>query len=65
MVSFSNAATSLERGVAVPLAEKTYHMKLQARKLFAHREGCEFILNKADDQLNKVKLALFLSSSSF
>ncbi|CAK1553730.1 unnamed protein product [Leptosia nina] len=53
VVGFSNAATSLERSVAVPLVEKTFHMKVQARKLFAHREGCEVILGKADDQLNK------------
>ncbi|XP_038210272.1 uncharacterized protein LOC119831091 isoform X6 [Zerene cesonia] len=53
VVGFSNASTSLERSVATPLVEKTFHMKVQARKLFAHREGCEVILGKADDQLNK------------
>ncbi|KPJ11454.1 hypothetical protein RR48_15093 [Papilio machaon] len=39
--------------VATPLIERTFHMKVQARKLFAHREGCEVILGKADDQLTK------------
>ncbi|XP_047507505.1 uncharacterized protein LOC125051319 isoform X5 [Pieris napi] len=53
VVGFNNAASSLETTVAVPLIEKTFHMKVQARKLFAHREGCEVILGKADDQLNK------------
>ncbi|XP_045516137.1 uncharacterized protein LOC123709075 isoform X2 [Pieris brassicae] len=53
VMGFNNAASSLERTVAVPLIEKTFHMKVQARKLFAHREGCEVILGKADDQLNK------------
>ncbi|XP_045485685.1 uncharacterized protein LOC110999062 isoform X3 [Pieris rapae] len=53
VVGFNNASSSLERTVAVPLIEKTFHMKVQARKLFAHREGCEVILGKADDQLNK------------
>ncbi|CAF4897715.1 unnamed protein product [Pieris macdunnoughi] len=53
VVGFNNAACSLETTVAVPLIEKTFHMKVQARKLFAHREGCEVILGKADDQLNK------------
>ncbi|CAH2075361.1 unnamed protein product, partial [Iphiclides podalirius] len=53
VVCCSNAATSLERVVATPLIERTFYMKVQARKLFAHREGCEVILGKADDQLNK------------
>ncbi|XP_034824867.1 uncharacterized protein Stacl isoform X15 [Maniola hyperantus] len=53
VVGYSNAASALERVVATPLIEKTFHMKVQARKLFAHREGCELILSKADDQLNK------------
>ncbi|CAH0728804.1 unnamed protein product, partial [Brenthis ino] len=53
VVGYSNAASSLERVVATPLIDKTFHMKVQARKLFAHREGCEVILGKADDQLNK------------
>ncbi|XP_052738436.1 uncharacterized protein LOC112043704 isoform X3 [Bicyclus anynana] len=53
VVGYSNASSSLERVVATPLIEKTFHMKVQARKLFAHREGCELILSKADDQLIK------------
>ncbi|KAJ8732806.1 hypothetical protein PYW07_015405 [Mythimna separata] len=53
VLGFNNAAQSLERLVATPLIEKTFHMKVQARKLFAHREGCEVILGKADDQLTK------------
>ena len=54
MLGFNNASQSLERLVSTPLIEKTFHMKVQARKLFAHREGCEVILGKADDQLTKV-----------
>ncbi|XP_022816041.1 uncharacterized protein LOC111349244 isoform X4 [Spodoptera litura] len=53
VIGFNNAAQSLERLVSTPLIERTFHMKVQARKLFAHREGCEVILGKADDQLNK------------
>ncbi|CAG9785006.1 unnamed protein product [Diatraea saccharalis] len=53
VLGYSNTATSLERVVVTPLIEKTFHMKVQARKLFAHREGCEVILAKADEQLNK------------
>lgn len=55
VVGYNNAASSLERVVATPLIDKTFHMKVQARKLFAHREGCEVVLGKADDQLNKVR----------
>lgn len=54
VIGFNNAAQSLEKLVATPLIERTFHMKVQARKLFAHREGCEVILGKADDQLTKV-----------
>lgn len=64
VVGYNNAAQSLERLVATPLIERTFHMKVQARKLFAHREGCEVILGKADDQLNKSRQdyrAAFLS----
>ncbi|KAJ0179833.1 hypothetical protein K1T71_004424 [Dendrolimus kikuchii] len=53
VVGYNNAASSMERLVATPLIDRTFHMKVQARKLFAHREGCEVILGKADDQLNK------------
>ncbi|XP_028038612.1 uncharacterized protein LOC114249293 isoform X8 [Bombyx mandarina] len=53
VIGYNNASSSLERIVATPLIEKTFHMKVQARKLFAHREGCEVILGKADDQLTK------------
>ncbi|CAB3242978.1 unnamed protein product [Arctia plantaginis] len=52
VLGYNNAAQSLERLVATPLMDRTFHMKVQARKLFAHREGCEVILGKADDQLN-------------
>ncbi|XP_052750416.1 uncharacterized protein LOC113511962 isoform X3 [Galleria mellonella] len=55
VVGYNNAATSLERLVATPLIDRTFHMKVQARKLFAHREGCEVILGKADDQLTKTR----------
>ncbi|XP_072940427.1 uncharacterized protein Stacl [Epargyreus clarus] len=53
VVGYSNASANLQHVVATPLIDRTYHMKIQARKLFAHREGCEVILGKADDQLIK------------
>ncbi|XP_053603177.1 uncharacterized protein Stacl isoform X10 [Plodia interpunctella] len=55
VLGYSNAATSLDRLVATPLVDRTFHMKVQARKLFAHREGCEVVLGKADDQLIKTR----------
>lgn len=54
VVGYANASQSLERAVATPLIDRTFHLKVQARKLFAHREGCELILGKADEQLLKV-----------
>ncbi|XP_026328792.1 uncharacterized protein LOC113236813 isoform X1 [Hyposmocoma kahamanoa] len=53
VVGYSNASAALERNVATPLIDRTFHLKVQARKVFAHREGCELILAKADDQLLK------------
>ncbi|XP_063621333.1 uncharacterized protein LOC134793633 isoform X6 [Cydia splendana] len=53
VIANNNTSTALERNVAAPLVDRTFHMKVQARKLFAHREGCEVILAKADDQLTK------------
>ncbi|XP_049866511.1 uncharacterized protein LOC126367150 isoform X1 [Pectinophora gossypiella] len=53
VLGYSNASQALERVVATPLIDRTFHLKVQARKLFAHREGCEVILAKADDQLIK------------
>ncbi|CAG9115913.1 unnamed protein product [Plutella xylostella] len=67
VVVYSNAATALDRTVATPLIDRTFHLKVQARKLFAHREGCELILDKADDQLTKSRLeyrAAFLTYSN-
>lgn len=64
MVANNSAATALERAVATPLVERTFYMKVQARKLFAHREGCEVILAKADDQLTKVFIIGNLNNTS-
>lgn len=64
VVANNSAATALERVVATPLVERTFHMKVQARKLFAHREGCEVILAKADDQLTKVFIIGNLNNTS-
>ncbi|KFM74803.1 hypothetical protein X975_18302, partial [Stegodyphus mimosarum] len=35
------------------LLEKTFHRKIQSRKIFLHRESFETILSKAEELLNK------------
>ena len=51
MQSHSDIAGVLSRAVSRPLLEKTFHMKIQSRKSFAHREGFEAILAKTEDTL--------------
>ena len=41
----------MSRAVSRPLLEKTFHMKIQSRKAFAHREGFEAILAKTEETL--------------
>jgi len=43
----------LDRAVARPLLEKTFHMKIQSRKVFAQRESFERLLSESEDQLAK------------
>lgn len=44
---------SLGHHVGVMLLEKTFHRKVQSRKIFLHRESFETILAKAEELLNK------------
>ncbi|XP_071040260.1 uncharacterized protein [Parasteatoda tepidariorum] len=46
-------ARSLGRQVGMMLLEKTFHRKIQSRKIFLHRESLETILSKAEELLNK------------
>jgi len=46
-------ASSLGRAVARTLLEKTFHMKIQSRKVFAQRETYERLLATAEDSLSK------------
>ena len=50
----SDVAGVLSRAVSRPLLEKTFHMKIQSRKVFTHRESFETILAKTEDMLVKV-----------
>lgn len=49
----SDIASILGRHVSVPILERTFHRKVQARKIFTHRESCETILNKTEELLFK------------
>ncbi|XP_076352642.1 uncharacterized protein LOC143248091 [Tachypleus tridentatus] len=53
-------ARSLGRQVGMTLLEKTFHRKIQSRKIFLHRESFETVLSKAENLLSKVS---FLSRS--
>ncbi|RXG70860.1 hypothetical protein Avbf_07353 [Armadillidium vulgare] len=49
----SDVAGTFVRQVSRPLIEKTFHRKLQSKKLFAHRESIETILGKTEEMLKK------------
>ncbi|CAL8088942.1 unnamed protein product [Orchesella dallaii] len=49
----SDISASLARQVARPLLEKTFCLKIQSRKVFAHRESFETVLSKTEALLAK------------
>merc|ERR1712226_1404591 len=49
----ANIAGVMSRAVSRPLLEKTFHMKIQSRKIFTQREGYETILAKTEEMLMK------------
>ena len=49
-----NIAGVISRAVSRPLLEKTFHMKIQSRKIFTQRENYEQILSKTEEMLLKV-----------
>ncbi len=53
---YTDIAGVFSRSVSRPLLEKTFHMKIQSRKVFLHRESYENILNKTEQMLLKVSL---------
>lgn len=50
----SDIASILGRQVSRPLVERSFHRKIQSRKVFTHRESYETILTKTEDKLAKV-----------
>ena len=51
----TDIAAVLSRAVSRPLLEKTFHMKIQSRKVFTNRESYENLLAKTEDMLVKVR----------
>lgn len=50
----SDIASILGRQVSRPLLEKSFHRKIQSRKVFTHRESYETIISKTEEKLVKV-----------
>lgn len=51
--SHTEISATLGRDVAKPLLEKTFHMKIQSRKVFKQREAFERIINESEDRTTK------------
>lgn len=51
----SDIASILGRQVSRPLLERSFHRKIQSRKVFTHRESYETILTKTEDKMAKVQ----------
>lgn len=56
----TDIAGVLGRSVSRPLLEKTFHMKIQSRTVFMHRESFESILDKTEQMLLKVSVASYI-----
>jgi hypothetical protein len=53
----SDIAFILGRQVSGPLLERSFHRKIQSRKVFTHRQSYETILTKTEEKLAKVQRA--------
>jgi len=42
--------------VSRPMLDKSFHRKVQSRKIFTHRESFETIIAKTEEKLSKVSL---------
>ncbi|GLV34333.1 Stac-like [Carabus blaptoides fortunei] len=51
----SDIASILGRQVSRPLLEKSFHRKIQSRKVFTHRESYETIISKTEEKLTKCR----------
>ncbi|XP_050428323.1 uncharacterized protein LOC126838181 isoform X11 [Adelges cooleyi] len=53
--SISDVANVLSRQVSRPLLDRSFHRKVQSRKVFSQRDSLETILQKAEDKLAKCR----------
>ncbi|XP_044736642.1 uncharacterized protein LOC123298621 [Chrysoperla carnea] len=51
----SDIASILSRQVSRPLLERSFHRKIQSRKVFTHRESFETIISKTEEKLSKCR----------
>lgn len=52
----SDVASALSRQVSRPMLDKSFHRKVQSRKIFTHRESFETIITKTEEKLAKCRL---------
>lgn len=48
--------------VARPLLERSFHRKVQSRKVFTHRESFDTIIAKTEEKLSKVSFYIIQSN---
>ncbi|XP_025197909.1 uncharacterized protein LOC112596436 isoform X14 [Melanaphis sacchari] len=53
--SISNVASVLGRQISRPLLDRSFHRKVQSRKVFSQRDSLEMILQKSEDKLSKCR----------
>lgn len=51
---YGDLGRCLSRKLGTGLLEKTFHRKIESRKIFVHRESLEKLLSKAGELLEKV-----------
>ena len=63
-VAHTDIAGVFGRAVSRPLLEKTFHMKIQSRTVFLHRESFDTILDKTEQMLLKVSNFKYIKKMS-
>ncbi|XP_026812795.1 protein vav isoform X8 [Rhopalosiphum maidis] len=53
--SISDVANVLGRQISRPLLDRSFHRKVQSRKVFSQRDSLELILQKSEDKLSKCR----------
>ncbi|XP_030387407.1 uncharacterized protein LOC115634020 isoform X2 [Scaptodrosophila lebanonensis] len=55
-IASNDVASVLSRQVSRPMLDKSFHRKVQSRKIFTHRESFETIIAKTEEKLSKCRL---------